>query len=100
MMPLGLKQLIPFDGAQLTDRAIDRAHQARWVHGTGVWSQCPCEEIIERGVSAEVLLGGLLHVHAVAPHKSTNQSGGHGAGTGLSDQTSQTRHRHLGHEVL
>ncbi len=72
VLPLGLKDAVALDAAQLADGAIDRAQQAGLGQRTHPGLEGAGEKIVEGGVGRKVGLQGLAHVHPVARGKAAH----------------------------
>ena len=100
LMPLGLKDLLAFDPAELTDRTIYRANPVRLRQRTNTVLERTCEKGIEGLVGSRVGIGCLGHVHLVALDKATNDCCRQSAGLGLRQFSHQRGQRLLGQEIL
>ena len=100
VVALGLEDLLAFDGAELADRAIDRADPITWRQRPRARLQGAGEEVIEAGVLRDVGLGSLAHVDAVPGDEAADDARGVGAAAPVGHHAGKRRHGLLGHQVL
>jgi hypothetical protein len=99
-MALGLKDLIALDGAELADRAVNRADPVGLGQGPCVGPERAREKLVEAGVAPDVRLGSLGHIDTIATHKPGNQRGGAIAAAAIGHATGKTGQGLLGQQVL
>ena len=99
-MALGLDDLVALDGAELADRAVDRAHQIGIGHRARGRMQGAREEGVEAFVMGDVGVCRLAQVDLVAADEPSDQARRQPPGACRRDQPGKLGQRQLGQQIL
>jgi hypothetical protein len=100
VVALGLEDLVALNAAQLTHRAVHRAHPAGIRQRAGAGLQGPGEKFVEARVAFNARIGGFGHVHAVTRHEAADDGGGDAPGACPGHPACKHGKRPLGQQVL
>ena len=96
VVALGLKDLIAPDRTELADRTIHRTNEVGRRQRPRIATQRAGEKFIEAGITCDIRIGRLRHVHAITPDKPAYQPGRQLARPGIGDVGAKGGQRLLG----